>query len=117
VLPDFDRDLVATYLRPQRPRLALLAVLLVSAIGLQLANPVLLGTFIDRARSGAALDTLLGIASAFLLVALLTQVVTIAETYVAEDVGWRTTNALRLEVTRHLLTLDDSFHAEHPPVS
>jgi len=115
VLPDFDRDFVATYLRPQRPRLALLAGLLVSAIALQLANPVLLGAFIDRARTGAALDTMLGIASAFLLVALLAQAATVAETYVAEDVGWRTTNALRVDVTRHLLALDDSFHAEHAP--
>jgi ABC-type multidrug transport system fused ATPase/permease subunit len=32
---------------------------------------------------------------------------------VADDVGWRTTNALRADLTRHLLTLDDSFHAEH----
>ncbi len=115
MLPDFDRDFVATYLRPQRPRLALLAGLLVSAIALQLANPVLLGTFIDRAQAGATVDTLVGIASAFLLVALLAQVASVAETYVAEDLGWRTTNALRVDLTRHILTLDDSFHAEHAP--
>jgi ABC-type multidrug transport system fused ATPase/permease subunit len=52
-------------------------------------------------------------AAAFLAVALLTQAATVAETYVAEDVGWRTTNALRVDLTRHLLTLDDTFHAEH----
>jgi ATP-binding cassette, subfamily B, bacterial len=115
VLPDFDRDFVATYLRPQRRRLALLAVVLVSAIALQLANPALLGRFIDRAQSGAPLETLVGIASTFLLVALLTQIATVAETYVAEDVGWRTTNALRVDVTRHVLALDDSFHSEHGP--
>jgi ATP-binding cassette, subfamily B, bacterial len=54
-----------------------------------------------------------GIAAAFLAVALLTQVSVVAETYVAEDVGWRTTNTLRADLTRHLLMLDDSFHAEH----
>ena len=31
----------------------------------------------------------------------------------AEDLGWRTTNALRADLTRHVLALDDSFHAEH----
>jgi ATP-binding cassette, subfamily B, bacterial len=40
-------------------------------------------------------------------------VAVVVETYVAEDLGWRTTNALRADLTRHLLTLDDSFHAEH----
>jgi ATP-binding cassette, subfamily B, bacterial len=113
VLPNFDRDLVATYLRPQRSRLSLLALLLFVGIGLQLANPYLAGTFIDHAEAGTPTSTLVGIAAAFLAVALLTQVAVVAETYVAEDVGWRTTNSLRADLTRHLLTLDDSFHAEH----
>ena len=113
MLPNFDRDLVATYLRPQRSRLSLLALLLIAGIGLQLANPYLAGSFIDRAEAGSPTSSLVGIAAAFLVVALLTQVAVVAETYVAEDLGWRTTNALRADLTRHLLTLDDSFHAEH----
>jgi ABC-type multidrug transport system fused ATPase/permease subunit len=113
VLSSFDRDFLAMYLRPQRWRLALLAVVLLSAIVLQLANPVLLGRFIDRAQSGAPMEALLGIAVAFLLVALLTQISSVAETYVADDLGWRTTNALRVDLTRHVLSLDDSFHSEH----
>jgi ABC-type multidrug transport system fused ATPase/permease subunit len=113
LLPNFDRDFVATYLRPQRSRLVLLAVLLFAGIGLQLANPQLARTFIDGAQGGERSDALLRIAVAFLAVALLTQLATIAETYVAEDVGWRTTNALRVDLTRHVLALDDSFHAEH----
>jgi ATP-binding cassette subfamily B protein len=113
VLPNFDRDLVATYLRPQRPRLALLAVLLLAGIGFQLANPQLARVFIDEAQQGASSGSLVRIAAVFLAVALLTQIATVAETYVAEDVGWRTTNALRADLTRHVLTLDDSFHAEH----
>jgi ATP-binding cassette subfamily B protein len=113
LLPNFDRDFVATYLRPQRPRLLLLAVLLLVGIALQLANPQLAGALVDRAQTGAATDTLLRLAIAFLTVALLTQVVTVAETYVAEDIGWRTTNTLRVDLTSHVLSLDDSFHAEH----
>jgi ATP-binding cassette, subfamily B, bacterial len=113
LLPGFDRDLVAAYLRPQRPRLVLLAVLLFSGIGLQLANPQLARVFVDHAQTGAASATLVQVAAAFLVVALLTQVATVAETYVAEDLGWRTTNALRVDLTRHVLALDDSFHAEH----
>ncbi len=113
MLPNFDRDFVATYLRPHRPRLALLAALLAGSIGLQLANPQLARTFVDRAAAGDPTGALLPIALAFLAVAVLAQVAAVAETYVAEDLGWRTTNQLRADLTRHVLTLDDSFHSEH----
>ncbi|MGH9235472.1 MAG: ABC transporter ATP-binding protein [Acidimicrobiales bacterium] len=107
------RDFVAAYLRPHRPRLALLAVLFCAGIGLQLANPQLAKTFIDQASAGAPFDRLVRIAAVFLAVALLTQVATVAEVYVAEDLGWRTTNALRVDLTAHVLSLDDGFHADH----
>lgn len=107
------RDFVAAYLRPHRPRLALLAVLFVAGVGLQLANPLLAKTFIDRATNGAPFDDLVRIAGAFLAVALLTQAVTVAEVYAAEDLGWRTTNALRVDLTDHVLSLDESFHTDH----
>lgn len=113
MLPNFDRDLVATYLRPLRSHLVLLATLLLGSIGLQLANPPLAGAFLDRAQQGASTDTLVRFATAFLAVAIGTQLISIAETYVADDIGWRTTNALRADLTRHILGLDDSFHAEH----
>jgi ATP-binding cassette, subfamily B, bacterial len=107
------RDFVAAYLRPHRPRLALLAVLFSAGIGLQLANPQLAKTFLDEASAGAPFDRLVRIAGVFLAVALLTQVATVAEVYVAEDLGWRTTNALRVDLTAHVLCLDDGFHADH----
>ena len=109
------RALLATYLRPEWPRAALLGVLLLTGIGLQLANPQVARTFIDHAQSGEPLDRLIWIALLFLGVAFLTQVATIAETYVAENLGWRTTNALRADLTRHVLDLDASFHTEHTP--
>ena len=46
------RDLVATYLRPHRSRLALLAACFFAGIGLQLLNPLLAKTLIDRASAG-----------------------------------------------------------------
>jgi len=107
------RDFVAAYLRPHRPRLALLAVLFLAGVGLLLVNPLLAKTFIDQASAGAEFDRLSRIAAAFLAVALLTQIATVAEVYVAEDLGWRTTNALRVDLTAHVLALDDRFHADH----
>jgi ABC-type multidrug transport system fused ATPase/permease subunit len=107
------RDFVAAYLRPHRSRLALLAVLFFTGIGLQLANPLLAKNFIDQAAAGAPFDRLVRIAGVFLVVALLTQIATVAEVYVAEDLGWRTTNALRVDLTAHVLALDAGFHADH----
>jgi ABC-type multidrug transport system fused ATPase/permease subunit len=107
------RDFVAAYLRPHRPRLALLAALFFAGVGLLLVNPLLAKTFIDQASTGAPFDRLVHIAGAFLAVALLTQIATVAEVYVAEDLGWRTTNALRVDLTAHVLALDDRFHADH----
>jgi ABC-type multidrug transport system fused ATPase/permease subunit len=107
------RDLVASYLRPERPRLAVLGGLFAVGIGLQLANPVLAGTFIDRATAAAPFSDLVRIAAAFLAVAVLSQVASVAEVAVAEDLGWRTTNALRVDLTAHVLALDEAFHADH----
>ncbi len=113
-MPDtLVRDFVAAYLRPHRPRLALLAVLFFAGIGLQLANPLLAKTVIDQASAGAPFGHLVRLAGVFLGVALLTQVATVAEVYVAEDLGWRTTNALRVDLTAHVLALDHRFHADH----
>lgn len=51
--------LLVSYLKPQWPRVVLLAVLLFSSIGLQLVKPQILRHFIDVAKSGGALDTLI----------------------------------------------------------
>jgi ATP-binding cassette subfamily B protein len=109
------RTLLATYLRPEWPRAVLLGVFLLVGIGLQLANPQIARIFIDHAQSGEPLERLVWIALLFLGVALLTQAAMVAETYVAEDLGWRTTNALRADLARHVLDLDPSFHSEHTP--
>lgn len=113
MLPKLDRVLLATYLRPEWPRAVLLGLLLFTGIGLQLANPQIVRTFIDQAQAGEPFERLVWIALLFIGVALLTQAMTIAETYVAENLGWRTTNALRADLARHVLALDASFHAEH----
>ncbi|HZB94785.1 MAG TPA: ABC transporter ATP-binding protein, partial [Herpetosiphonaceae bacterium] len=109
------RFLLATYLKPQRVRVATLALLLVASIGLQLAGPQILRSFIDTARAGAPLKTLVGVAVLFLVVALVTQAVSVAETYVAENVGWTAANGLRADLALHCLQLDPAFHNLHTP--
>jgi ATP-binding cassette, subfamily B, bacterial len=103
------------YLRPQRGRVALLLALLLGGIGLQLVNPQILSRFIDRATAGASLGSLTIVALIFLGVAVAGQIVTIAETYVAEGVGWTATNRLRADLALHCLRLDAAFHSRHTP--
>lgn len=45
-------QLLARYLEPQWPRVTLLAALLFGGIGLQLANPQVIRTFLDATQSG-----------------------------------------------------------------
>ena len=108
-------DLLATYLRPQRLKAVFLAILLSSSIGLQLLNPQILRYFIDNARSGSALQTLMVAAVLFLAVALANQIVSVCATYVGEDVGWTATNLLRADLALHCLRLDLSFHNARTP--
>jgi ATP-binding cassette, subfamily B, bacterial len=113
------RDLLATYLKPQRLKVVMLAVLLLSSIGLQLLNPQILRSFIDTATgagSGAAsLQRLLLLAGLFIVVALVSQAVSVTATYVSEQVGWTATNLLRSDLARHCLRLDMRFHQTRTP--
>ncbi|MGH9173263.1 MAG: hypothetical protein ACRD1H_02835, partial [Vicinamibacterales bacterium] len=51
--------LLAHYLRPEWPRMALLALTLSGAIAVQVVTPLVARSFIDQATSGAALRALL----------------------------------------------------------
>jgi ABC-type multidrug transport system fused ATPase/permease subunit len=108
-------DLLLTYLKPLKLKVSLLAVLILSSIGLQLINPQIIRYFIDTAMAGGDYRTLLRAALTFLGVSLLLHGVSVAATYVGADVGWQTTNRLRADLARHCLKLDLSFHNEHTP--
>lgn len=112
-------QLLLRYLQPLGGKTALLALLIFSTIALQLVNPQIIRYFIDAALatgSGAAQSAPLALAAlTFLAATLLLQGLTIAATYVGEDVGWRATNQLRNDLARHCLRLDMRFHNQHTP--
>jgi ABC-type multidrug transport system fused ATPase/permease subunit len=110
-----QRALLARYLKPQRGKVALLGALLFANIGLQLARPLIVRTFIDVALAQGPLDSLFNAGLLFLAVALVNQGVAVAETYVAEDVGWTATNAMRADLVFHCLHLDMGFHNTRTP--
>ena len=63
-------SLLATYLRPQRRNVLLLAVLLLSSIGLQLLSPQIIGSFIDTTQTHGSQRALATAAILYLAVAL-----------------------------------------------
>jgi ATP-binding cassette, subfamily B, bacterial len=107
--------LLVTYLAPQRGRVALLAGLILLTIGLQLVNPQIIRYFLDSLQAGGQLRQLLGAAALFMLITITHQLVLLVATYMGELVGWTATNALRVDLARHCLRLDLSFHKAHTP--
>ena len=106
----YTGKILITYLRPHWIRALALAFLLISNIALQLVGPLILARFIDAARAQFSLEQLLQLASLFLGITIITQVVSVIEAYMAEDVAWLTTNTLRTDLIRHCLHLDMTFH-------
>ncbi len=108
-------NLLSPYIRPQRARFILLAVLLLSSIGMQVINPQIMRFFIDTTQTTRDTQALLVAALAFIGIALIQQVVGVSATYVGENVAWTATNALRAEMASHCLNLDMSYHNNVSP--
>ncbi|HEU0002067.1 MAG TPA: ABC transporter ATP-binding protein [Ktedonobacteraceae bacterium] len=107
--------LLAHYLRPHWLRMTLLAVILCGTICAQVVTPLVASDFIDQATSGGDLRNLILLALLTMGLALAGQGLAVAETYVAENVSWSATNALRADLVAHLLRLDATFHTAHTP--
>jgi ATP-binding cassette subfamily B protein len=114
-MPTGLRALLAHYLLPQAPRVALLGALLLASTALQLASPQIIRHFIDAALGGAALGGLVLTALLFLAVAASQQLAGLGTTYLGESIGWTSTNRLRGDLAAHCLGLDLSFHKDHTP--
>ena len=103
-------ELLVRYAVEQKRMFAIVSVLLLTSIGLQLANPQILRYFIDEAAEGSPLSRLLIAASLFIAIALLQQIVSVLATYASGRVAWTATTALRSDLARHAFHLDMSFH-------
>jgi ATP-binding cassette, subfamily B, bacterial len=113
--PVGKRALLVHYLRPQRRRVAILAVLLIGSTLMQLLNPRLLQSFIDAASAHAGDRQLLTYALLFIAIAVSQQILAVVATYLSERVAWIATNTLRSDLALHCLRLDLSFHKERTP--
>jgi ABC-type multidrug transport system fused ATPase/permease subunit len=109
------RQLLGTYLAPQRGRVIVLALVMAADLLLQLALPRVVQTFIDSAIAGVALQTLLIIGVAYLFVSIAENFTWVGWQYFAQNIGLIATNRIRAELTLHCLTLDMSFHNARTP--
>ncbi|WP_125000620.1 ABC transporter ATP-binding protein [Clostridium tagluense] len=107
------KNLLSKYLRTQKLNVILLALVLVGNIGVQLINPQISCYFIDEAKKGAAVKDLTMVALMFIGIAFAQQLFNIASTYLGQNVAWRATNDIRIDLVKHCMNLDMSFHKEH----
>lgn len=110
-----DVALLAAYLRPERRPLAALVSVLVVAMLLPVAGPVILGQVVDAALEGRPITALLVLAATFLLVTLTADAMQLVITFWSVKLAWRIGNRLRLDLARHALGLDLTWHGSHSP--
>ena len=107
--------ILGQYLSPVAWRAGLLGLCLLAATGLQLYIPQIIRAFIDRAAARDAVEELTRLALAYLALAVATQLLSAAATYLSADVGWAATNALRADLFSHALRLDMRYHKDRTP--
>ncbi len=108
-------QMLTRYVRPYWRQALLLAVVLLTSIGLQLVNPQIVRRFIDAAQSQGESRPLLWAGLVFLTIGIVTQGLNLTATYVSTNLGFSATNALRADLAAHLLGLDMTFHKERTP--
>ncbi|MGA9278200.1 ABC transporter ATP-binding protein [Ilumatobacter sp.] len=102
-------------LRPDASRWVGLGTLVALSSALTITGPLVIRRIIDDATDGATSGEITRLALVFLAIAAVTQVLAVIVAWLATVAAWRTTNGLRLRMTRHVLGLDHEFHRTHTP--
>jgi ATP-binding cassette subfamily B protein len=117
--PRLYRDLLGRYLLPLWPRVLWMSFFLLAGIAFQLASPQVIRYFLDTAQSGVPAGEgqpgLWAAAAIYILFALGQQGMVLAAAYASQVVSWSATNRLRVDLARHCLRLDMTFHKRHTP--
>lgn len=105
--------LLTKYLKNCKLQLLFLSLIMGASIIIQLLNPQIVRYFIDGIEKQKPMDTLFIAAVLFILSALIQQVLAVGSTFFSQNIGWRATNSLRLDLVKHCLSLDMTFFKEH----
>lgn len=111
--PSPDARLLAAYLRPERRALGALTAVLVVAMLLPLAGPLLIGAFVNAALAGESTAQLAGLGALFLAATLTGDALQLVVTWYSVRLAWRVGNRLRVDLCRHALSLDLDWHGRH----
>ncbi len=106
---------LGTLLRPDVWRWAGLGVLVAAGSALTIAGPLVVRRIVDAASNGTTTGEITRLALIFLAIAVVAQFMSVVVAWLATVAAWRTTNGLRLTMTRHVLGLDHEFHRTHTP--
>ena len=110
-----ESRLLVAYLRPHRGRVLALAGVLVAAMLLPVAGPVLLGAFVNRAIDGAPVAQLTTLAAVFLVVTLTADGLQLLVTWLSVRLAWEVGNQLRSDLARKATSLELAWHGTHSP--
>jgi ATP-binding cassette, subfamily B, bacterial len=102
-------------LRPDAGRWAGLGALVATGSALTIAGPLVVRRIVDTAADGTTASEVTRLAMVFLAIAAVAQLLSVIVAWLATVAAWRTTNDLRLTMTRHVLGLDHEFHRTHTP--
>ena len=109
------RRALTALIRPDSRRWAVLGALIAAASAGALAGPLIVRRIVDEATEGTTAGDIVRLGVLFLVVAIITQVLNVVVVRSATVAAWRITNGLRLDITRHVLSLDHEFHRKHTP--
>ncbi len=102
-------------LRPDVWRWVGLGALVAVGSALTIAGPLVVRRVVDTAADGTTAAEITRLALIFLAIAAFAQFIAVVVAWLATVAAWRTTNELRLTMTRHVLGLDHEFHRTHTP--
>lgn len=107
--------ILGQYLAPQKGTVLLMVVALLASVGLSLEGPNVVSRFLDAARAGSPQPLLVKMALTYVGIMALARVCDVLVGYWATRVAWTATNALREELTAHLLSLGPSYFKARRP--
>lgn len=102
-------------LRPDAWRWVGLGALVGLGAFLTILGPLVVRRIVDTAADGTTTAEVTQLALLFLAIAVVAQFLAVIVAWLATVAAWRTTNGLRLSMTRHVLSLDHEFHRTHTP--
>lgn len=106
-----NMSMALRYMKPFTPHIIGLSLILIVTVGLKFILPRLAGIYLDGLDSGRIT---LAIPAFYILFIIIRELLNVTNTYISETVGWRAANKMRLDLFRHVVSLDMEFHKKNP---